>query len=239
MRKLSITILLAISFLNLVLAQNKTHFGFDFSVANDRYKIADTGDYLVSVPLVNALGGFNVRQELHSNTFVETGLVLKYYWQGFGFKTIPYYGGSSSDPSWIIPLRVGWNCNLYKTKVYLVPVLGYSLGINPPFGYGFGSGKQISGTTTITYSYTENSEGSRYFSLLQTGVGIEFKFFDTLLFSISANYYTGFAKTTQLDIQYTVNNTSQAKGTAISKGEFVCLSTGLKYPISKFWTTKN
>jgi len=29
--------------------------------------------------------------------------------------------------------------NLYKRKIYLVPVVGYSFGINPPFGYGIGA----------------------------------------------------------------------------------------------------
>jgi hypothetical protein len=190
------------------------------------------------VPLVNAIGGFNLRQEINRYIFVETGLILKYYWQGFGFKTIPYYGSSSSDPSWIIPVRLGFNFNLYKAKIYLVPVLGYSQGINPSFGYGSGSGKQTSSTTTITYNYTENPDVSRYFPLLQTGIGFEFKLFKTLLFSISTNYYSGFKNTTHLDINYTVNNSNQTTGTAISKGQFWCVSTGLKYPISNFWTMK-
>jgi hypothetical protein len=225
-------------FLNSAPGQNKTYFGLEFSVANDIYKITDNGDYLINVPLVNAIGGFNLRQEINRYIFVETGLILKYYWQGFGFKTIPYYGSSSSDPSWIIPVRLGFNFNLYKAKIYLVPVLGYSQGINPSFGYGSGSGKQTSSTTTITYNYTENPDVSRYFPLLQTGIGFEFKLFKTLLFSISTNYYSGFKNTTHLDINYTVNNSNQTTGTAISKGQFWCVSTGLKYPISNFWTMK-
>lgn len=238
MKQFNLTVIITISFLNLSLGQNKTYFGLEFSVANDIYKITDNGDYLINVPLVDGHGGFNVRQEINRNIFVETGLLLKYYWQGFGFKTIPYYGSSSSDPSWIIPLRLGFNFNLYKTKIYLVPVFGISYGINPPFGYGSGRGKQTAGTTTIIYNYTENPDVSRYFPLLQTGVGFEFKLFNTILFSISTNYYSGFKKTTHLDITYTVNNASPTTGTAISKGQFWCVSTGLKYPISNFWTMK-
>jgi len=238
MKKFSLTVIIIICFLNSTLGQNKTYFGLEFSVANDIYKITDNGDYLINVPLVDGQGGFNLRHEINRNIFVETGLILKYYWQGFGFKTIPYYGSSSSDPSWIIPIRLGLNFNLYKKKIYLVPVLGYSLGINPPFGYGSGRGKQTSSTTTITYNYTENPDVTRYFSLLQIGIGLEFKLFKTILFSISTNYYSGFKKTTYLDINYTVNNSNQTTGTAISKGEFWCVTTGLKYPISNFWTMK-
>ncbi|MBK7653184.1 MAG: hypothetical protein IPJ20_24060 [Flammeovirgaceae bacterium] len=50
---------------------------------------------------------------------------------------------------------MGLNLNLYKGKIQLVPVVGYSFGINPQYGYGLGYGKQTSGTTTIDYNYTE------------------------------------------------------------------------------------
>ena len=238
MKQFALTVALIIYLLNFAYGQNKTYFGFEFSVANDIYKINDNGDYLINVPLINGQGGFNLRQDIKRNIFIEAGLVLKYYQDGFGFKTIPYYSSSSSDPSWLIPVRFGLNLNLYKEKIYLVPVVGYSFGINPPFGYGLGYGKQTSSATTIDYNYTENPDVSRYFSLLQTGIGFEFKLFKTLLLSISTNYYSGFNKTTHLDINYTVNNLNQTTGTAISKGEFWCVSTGLKYPISNFWTRK-
>jgi hypothetical protein len=218
--------------------QNKTYFGLEFSVANDLYKIDDTGEYLISIPLINGNGGFNVRHEISKRLFIETGLILKYYWEGFGFKTIPYYSSISSENSWIIPLRFGTYLNLYKKKIHFVPIIGYSFVINPAFGYGLGYGTQRSGATVIKYDYTENPDVSRYFSLLQTGLGFEFTIFKTVLFSISTNYYTGFTKIIQLDINYTVNNTSEMAGTAISKGEFWCVSTGLKYPISNFWQNK-
>jgi len=238
MKQFALTATIIIYLLNSAYGQNKTYFGLEFSVANDIYKITDNGDYLMTVPLIDGQGGFNIRQELNRSIFIETGLILKYYWQGFGFKTIPYYSSVSSDPSWIIPVRFGLNVNLYKRKIYLVPVVGYSFGINPSFGYGYGYGKETSSTTVIYYYYTENPDVSRYFSLLQTGIGFEFTLFKKLLFSISTNYYSGFNKTTQVDITYTVNNANPTTGTAISNGEFWCVGTGLKYPISNFWTVK-
>lgn len=238
MKQFTLTAIIIIYILNPAYGQNKTYFGFEFSVANDIHKITDHGDYLLSVPLIDGQGVLNIRQEINRSLFVEAGLIMKYYWEGFGFKTIPYYSSTSSDPSWIIPMRFGFSFNLYKEKIYAVPVVGYSFGINPPYGYGLGYGQQTSGNTTINYNYTENPDVSRYFSLLQTGIGLEFKLFRTLLFSISTNYYKGFNKTTQLDINYTVNNTNQATGTVIGKGEFWCVSSGLRYPISNLWTIK-
>lgn len=238
MKQLPLIALILCFFFSPAFGQNKTYFGLEFSVANDIYKIHDTGNYLKSVPLVDAQGGFNIRQELSKYLFVETALILKYYWDGFGFKSIPTYGTSSSDPSWIIPVRFGSNLNLYKSRIFLVPIVGYAFGFNPQFGYGSGRGRQASSSTTITYSYTENPDVSRYFGLLQTGLGIEFKLFKTLLGSISTNYYSGFTKTMQLDITYKVNNGNETSGTAVSKGTFWCISTGVRYPISNFWTKK-
>src|SRR5690242_17240619 len=177
----ALTAIVTICIVSSALGQKKTYFGLEFSVANDIYKITDDGGYLFNVPLINGVGGLNLRQEINRHLFVETGLILKYYQQGLGFKTIPYYTSSSTDPSLIIPLRFGLNLNLYKGKIYLVPVVGYSFVINMLYGYGYGygyspgyssyHGKQTSATTTIDYDIREYYDLSRYFSLLQTGIG--------------------------------------------------------------------
>jgi len=238
MKQFTLIATLIICLLNSAYGQNKTYLGFEFSVANDLYEITDTGDYLVAIPLVDGQGGLTLRQELNRNIFIETGLIIKYYWEGFGFKTIPYYGGSGSDEaSVIIPVRFGLNLNLYKEKIYLVPVVGYSFGINPTHGYGVSYGTPTSSTTTINYYSTENPDVSRYFSLLQTGIGFEFAT-KALLFSISTNYYHGFNKTAQWDFTYTVNNSDPMTGSTISKGEFWGVGLEIRYPISNFWAMK-
>jgi hypothetical protein len=238
MKHLTLTATILVCLLNPASGQNKTYFGIEFLAANDLFTITDNGDYLMPVPLINGQIGLQVRQEINRIIFIESGVILKHYWQGFAFKTIPYYSSSSSDPSWIIPLRFGLTLNLHKEKIFFIPVVGYSFGINPPFGYGLGYGTQTSNTTTIDYNYTENPDVSRYFSLVQTGVGLEFKLFKTLRLSTTANYYSGFNKITQLDIQYTVNNAGPVTGKAISHGTFWGIGAGLKYPISNFWASK-
>lgn len=236
MKRFTLTLIVIIYLASDVNGQNKTYLGFEVAVANDIYKIKDNGDYLKTIPLLNGQWGFNLRQEINKNLFIETGLMVKFYQEGFGLKTIPYNSSGSDENSWLIPVRFGLNVNLYKRKIHFVPVIGYSFGIDTPYGYGLGYGTSKSSTTVINYNYTENPNSSRYFSLLQTGIGLEFKFLKALIFSISANYYSGFNKITQLDIRYTVNNSTTMTGAAISKGEFWCIGTGLKYPISNFWT---
>lgn len=235
MMRTGIFILIASCLIVKANAQNKTYFGLEFSVANDIFKITDTGDYLKPVPLYNAQGGIFIRQELGQHVFIESGVILKAYNDGFGFRTIPYYGVGSSDISWLLPLRIGLRANLLKERLWFVPVGGYTFGINPPFGYGLGYGTQRSTTTTISYSSTENPDVSRYFSLFQVGVGLEVKLFKVLLCTLSSSYYTGINNTMQQDIIYTVNNSAPYSGTAISKGEFWCATIELRYPISNLW----
>ncbi len=235
MKQVGFTLLLIAYLTHNTAAQNKTYIGLEFAVANDIFKIHDNGGYLKSIPLYNAPGGVNIRQEISKVIFIETGLIIKYYHEGFGFKTIPYSGSSSSDPSWLIPFRFGVNLNIYNQRIYFVPIIGYTIGINPPLGYGGGYGSQKSTTTTFNYDYTENLNSTRYFSLLQTGAGFEFKISNAFLLQLSASYYKGFNTTTELNINYTVNNATPITGSAISKGDFWSISTGFKYAISNLW----
>ncbi|MEP6738560.1 MAG: hypothetical protein ABJA70_23740, partial [Chryseolinea sp.] len=100
---------------------------------------------------------------------------------------------------------------------------------------GFGYGTQRSTTSTIYYTETDVPVASRFFSLLQLGIGLEFKVSNGLLFTASANDYKGFQTTDQLEISYVVNSSPVVTGTATSKGDFWCVSTGVKYAISNFW----
>jgi len=237
MKQFTLIVTFITCLLNSAYGQKKTYLGFEFSGANDLYDLTDNGGYLKIVPLDNALGGFTIRQEINSRIFIETGVIMKYLQDGIGFKPIPYYGTSSSDPSWLIPLRFGVDLNLFKEKIFLVPVAGYTVGINPSYGYGVSYGTQTYGTTTITYYSTENPNVSRYSSLLQTGIGFEFKV-KALLFSISTNYYFGFNNIQQWDIKYYVNSAGPYTGKTVDKGEFWCVGVGIRYAISNFWTRK-
>ena len=214
--------------------KKNTYLGFEVAVANDIYKLTDSGEYLKSVPLYNVAWGFNIRH-IFRQIFVEGGFIIKYYQEGFGFETIPYYATSSSDASWLIPLRGGINLDVYRQKLFWVPVIGYTFGINPPFGYGSGYGTQESNATSIEYTVVEKDNAYRYFSLLQLGAGLETKVFKSLLINLSINYYMGFNTILEEDITYSVNSAPAETGNAISKGNFWNVNMGIKYPISTFW----
>ena len=237
MKQFVLSVVVIICSLNITNAQNKTYFGLEFSLFRDMHKIKDNGNYLMTLPLMEPQGGITVRQEIKKRIFVEAGVIVKPYSDAIGFKPIPVSFVGTEGVSWLIPIRLGLNLNVHE-KIHFVPVIGYSYSANTPSSYGRDSGTQESSATTITYTFTENPDVSRYVSLLQLGVGFDFYIFDVLLLSISTNYYKGYAPIWIADINYTVDNSFSTTGTVTSKGDFWCVSTGLKYPISSFWTTK-
>lgn len=238
MKQFVLSVVLVICGLNTTNAQSKTYFGLEFSLFRDIHKIKDDGNYLMTLPFMEPQGGITIRQEIEKQIFVEAGVIVKPYLGAIAFRPIPVSFVGTEGISLLIPIRLGLNLNVYEEKIYLVPVIGYSYSANTPSSYGRDSGTQESSTTTITYTSTENPDVSRYVSLLQIGIGFEFQIFNVLLLSISTNYYKGYTPIWISDINYTVNNSSSRTGTVTSNGDFWCVSTGLKYPISSFWTTK-
>jgi hypothetical protein len=238
MKQFILSVLAVICGLNTTIAQNKTYFGLEFSLFRDIHKIRDNSNYLTTLPLMEPQGGVTVRQEIQKRIFIEAGVIIKPYSDAIGFKPMAVSFIGTEGISLLIPIRFGLNLNVYEEKISLVPVIGYSYSANTPSSYGRDSGTQESSTTIITYTFTENPDVSRYVSLLQMGIGFEFQLFDVLLLSISTNYYKGYTPIWIPNINYTVNNSPSTTGTVTSKGDFWCVSTGLKYPISNFWTTK-
>ncbi len=220
-------------------AQKNTYIGGEGAVSHDVYEIIDNGNLLKKVPLLTGYFGFNIRQDLSSTVFVETGLLRKYYDEGIGFKTSPGYSSGNEISGWFIPLRLGTRINLRKQKVHLVPVIGYTLGINSDYGYGDGgsAGSEIYKQDTISYRNYAKLSLRRTFPLLQTGMGVEFILLRTALVSLAANYYTGFTNLIEQDIEYTHNSTTYtAKG--LSKGEIASFGVAVKYPINHLWSSK-
>jgi hypothetical protein len=220
-------------------AQKNTYIGGEAAVNHDVYEIIDNGRLLKKVPLITGYFGFNIRQDLSPMVFVETGLLRKYYNEGIGFKVFSGYTDGNAINGWFIPLRLGTRINIRKQRVHLVPVIGYTLGINSDYGYGDGGfgGHIINSQDTIYYSSYSKLSLRRTFPLLQTGMGVEFIFLRTALVSLAANYYTGFKNLIEQDISYTHNSTTYtAKG--LSKGEIVSFGVAVKYPVSHLWSGK-
>lgn len=220
-------------------SQNRTWLAVEGAATHDVYHLLDHGNGLRTVPLLSGYWGFNLRRDMGRNIFLETGLLRKYYNEGIGFKLSSTYMETNAVNAWLVPLRLGTRIHLAK-KIQLVPLIGFSLGINSDYGYGDGAGyneEQGSGYTA-SYEYAAHYNQTRIFPLLQSGIGFEFRLLKKAWLSASANYYTGFKKLIVLDIVYSVNSEPDEFAHAFNKGEMVSFGAGLKYPISDFWAGK-
>ncbi len=222
-----------------ILAQKKTYIGVEGAVNNDVYDIIDNGALLKKIPLITGYFGLNIRQDISPTVFLETGLLRKYYDEGIGFKSSPGYTEGNAITSWLIPLRLGTRIsflNLHKQKLYLVPVIGYVLGINSDYGYGDGGegGTVIYAKDTISYDVYSKLSLTRTFPLLQTGMSVEFVFLRAVLVSVTANYYTGFKNLIEQKINYSHNSVAYS-ASGLSKGEIMSFGFAAKYPINNLW----
>ena len=205
------------------------------AVTNDRYTLVDNGGALKSPRLIGAQLGITVRQEIN-HIFLETGLLKKYYFNAVAFRGADVYGINNAFNAWLIPLRFGTKINLYKEKLLLVPMVGYSFCIDSDYGHdSAGRGETRSNSSTATFTYQGNNSVAKHFPLLQTGIGLECKLFSSMLLTLSSNYYTGLKKVYEMDIQYTIDGGAPVEATAISKGDFFNVSVGVKYSISSLW----
>jgi hypothetical protein len=218
------------------IAQHKTYLSLEFSSGNDIYEITDDGDMLKSVPLWGPVGGVTIRQELSRKWFVEAGALVKAYQEGFGFEGDSYSSATSDDNTWLIPLRIGYNINVVKKRLFLVPTAGYTLGIAPPYGVGVSQRLHDNASSLhVVYQYTDYEYLSKYISLIQGALALEYTFADAWIVSLNTGYYKGLNKFTEIDITYSVDNGPETNGKAVSYGDFWYVGVGVKYSVSNLW----
>ena len=228
------TTLLFVSFVN---AQN-TYLGAEAAATLDFYELDDRiGKQLKNTPPLSGLWGFTVRQDIRKKYFVETGILLKSYYESIGFKSFGGTGGGEEIRAMLVPVRLGRRLNLKKEKLFLIPVLGYVYGNNLDYGYGDGgSGGSVGSPSGPNYSYVAPGYYKlKNFSLIQAGIGLERKIGKALLVSFSSYYYHGFKTLIDQHIVYTVNGSTEAPARKESKGSFLSFGLGIKYAVSNIW----
>lgn len=224
-------------------SQNKTYFGGEFAMTGDIYDINDPCNLITATSLITGSWGFTIGQEINKNFLIETGLIRKYYDEGFGYNVESLILGSSSNAfnTWQIPLRLKSRINLINERLFLTATIGYHFSINTEYGFGGGSGGGglVDGNDTIRVSYTINDSITKTFSLIEAGLGFEYVVFDGFIISLSSSYYSGLRKAYQLDMTTEGYNCSSDNAYGISKGGYWNIAIGVKYSISNLWKKKN
>lgn len=242
MKKIAIFIFIVVIFSHLGYSQNRTFIGSEFAMTGDIYEIIDPCILITTTPLITGYWGVTLGHEFNNNFTVETGLIRKYYDEGFGYNIESLIIGTSSNAynTWQIPFRLKSKINLLKNKLFLTTTVGYHFSINTEYGYGGGSGggELIDGNDTINVFYTVNDSISKTFSLVEAGIGLEFAAFDGLIVSLSSSYFTGFKNVYQLDMKTENQNCITHNAYGISKGSYWNIAFGIKYAISNLWKKK-
>lgn len=242
MKKHIIVITIFFVLINSGFGQNKTYIGGEFAMTGDIYNIIDPCNLITTTPLITGSWGFTIGQEINRSFLIETGLIRKYYDEGFGYNIESLIIGTSSNAynTWQIPLRLKARMNLIHNRLFLTTTVGYHFGINTEFGYGGGSGGGgiVDGNDTIKVFYTVNDSLAKTFSLIEAGIGFEFVVFDGFVLSLSSGYYTGLKRVYQMDMKTESNQCSSDKAVGINKGSYWNITFGIKYAISNLWRKK-
>ncbi len=238
--KISLLILLLLLTTIRMFSQKQTYFGFETGVASDFYNFTDSGNRLETIPNQTGTWGFNIEHEINNYFSIETGLIRKHYRERYWFKSISTSIVKSRTTEaanvWQIPLLFNSRITLPNQKVSLLMTLGYHFCINSDYDtYGHGASSLITSTDTLVFNYSSNSNITKSFSLIETGLGIEYKVFNKVILTLSGSYFTGFREAVGFDINYKVNSEPTETANAHSKGEYWRVTIGVRYSISSLW----
>lgn len=221
-------------------AQNRTYLGVEFGPKFDVYQYVDNGDALYTKPfLFSPIYGVTIGQEITRNFTLETGFFINDYGESYRIRGDIGWTSASGIIAYQIPLRLKARLNLVKDRLSLVSTIGYTLAINNDYGYdAYGQG--LSRTNLPGFNQrTETVDTSRYlkktYSMLETGLALEYQFKNSLSLYLAGNYMMGFSRVTEIDVHYRIDNRPEQTGTVFSNGDYFSVFLGLRYPISNLW----
>ncbi|MDH5379923.1 MAG: hypothetical protein OEW75_03675 [Cyclobacteriaceae bacterium] len=247
-------------------SQNITYLGFEGAVTSDKYEIFDPCETITSTQLITGSWGLFVGQQIHKNLFIESGILWKYYDEGY--ETLHYeypFGPSSSIASsfyaFQIPIRLTNRINLKNEKLFLNTTLGYHVGINRDYDrdeYGNtyiydpndfiintpDTPDRIIGEDTIkNVRPVEDNYLTKNFGLIEAGLGLEYFIGSGFTASISASYFVGLNNVTLNYISTGISNKTTSctsdRAVGTSKGSYSNLRLSIKYDIGRFWRKEN
>ena len=239
MKKSSFTIaLISLIALNGLLGQESLNVGVEAGFTKDIYELSDQGNSLNNHSPMGVTWGIKIDQEINNYLAFETGIMIKEYNEGFGFKELEYIKGTYSNAMFTtqIPILINYNLNLYQDKVNFLTKIGAHYCINHNYtSYGRSWGYTYSQNDSISYNYTSNPGLKKDFLLLATGGGFEFTLFKRVNLLLFTTYFTGFQKKIQLDINYQVNGKNNS-AKAHSNGDYWVVGLSLRYKFKDIWT---
>jgi hypothetical protein len=242
MRLLIKALLMLLPFL--AIGQNKTYLGVEVGPKFEIYDYTDNGDGLYTKPFFfSPIWGVTLGQELNQTFMLETGFYVNDYGESFRIEGDwgASYSASNAILAFQVPARLKARINLLKDKLSIVPSVGFTLAINNDYeSSGAGSSFTTSSNPQFNDStrteYISNYNLQRIYGLVEGGIGLEYKFKNSMIMYLSGSYLAGFKPVVDLDVTYRINDEPAQTANVFSDGSYYNVVVGLKYPISNLWS---
>lgn len=221
-------------------SQQKLSIGIDGALSKDIYQIFDTGENAFVPELFSNSFGLFLRYNIKNSFFIESGLIIKNYSDGYGlklsykFENNETWGKSYGYSKLQIPIRIDSKIPFYNNKIALISRIGYHFCINKSSGgVGSGNGSGTIADSTYTYSTISNIGDYKKYSLLETGIGLEFNFIKNINILCMASYYTGFKDLIITNMKYKLPEKPEQQSKIVSSGNYFNFSLGFRYSLGQ------
>lgn len=229
---------------NTVSSQNNTLIGLSAAGCKDNNTITTWDDVISNVEGKSGSFGIMLKQELGRVFTLETGFVLKNYNYGFTAtvnKKASFTYNKVALRTLQVPLILNTKFELLENYVYLIPNLGYILGINPGgfnvvSGAGYGNNKEvytfISDQGQMTYTMNLQPSNQKTIHLVRIGLNLEFVILKKLHLDINAGYTFSSNRVLNGTLDYKVDQYKINQNPIGITGNYPSLGATLYYPIN-------
>ena len=210
--------------------QSKNYIGLEATKTNNYFNI-DAPNLFHKKPFATGQIGLIGRRDFSKHFALEAAIVNHRYSGSLTFQKMQF--ANCTDlivKSYLVPLRLIFKQNISNENIFLSATAGYTFGFSNFSYVGYCTFYEVGGDSLVIRP-VGTSKASKNFSLLQTGIGIEFKLGNEGILSLNTNYYLGLNTLISTPIEYTINTNPIQKATWFSKGAFWDFGISYKHPI--------
>ncbi|MEN8230560.1 MAG: hypothetical protein ABFS38_20545 [Bacteroidota bacterium] len=222
-------------------AQLKTYLTLEAGPQWSLVKVADQGGYFQSANVKSSMAGITLGQEIMPNLSLVTGIYYQPYMDGINMiDDRPQQSRWATYTAFLIPLRAEYRVQFSEFPVSLTPRLGYIYGMisQPETGYQASGILSAPDGTALGYDLTHDYE-SVSLHMLETGIGLNLRFFGIWQASLNLSYLTGFTEPASTSVAYSGMGVPVSSATYTTRGNTLYSSLAFSVPVSNIWQNKD
>ncbi len=216
---------------NCLQAQNYNWFQAGFGYTTSKSCKVGGADGIYNTPDPDgAFYNFLLRKDISQMTSIETGFMERGYMITLGVAGNNYVSFGASE-AYQIPLKIFFDLNLYKDKIFMYTSFGYLFCIED----NSGSGEVIStgfNTDSIAVAF-RYLPGSKFHSLYTVSTGFRLRIVDELFLQLELGYAFGFEDIMEFEITYYDDSGVLKEISMTDRGRYWFLGIGLSYPLER------